>query len=238
MAATVKAALATLKSKIKDADLTNLNKALADADAKLREMSSTGYSLDPDTYYTLKDLMGFAESYDETTKISYQEEIDALTAQIIEATANLEFVFQIDLSGTNLVIDNDGFIYGFEEATMADDARELIKFVGAAELKIYETRNGFGTGTMIQFISTKTGEVLGTYTVIVFGDANGDAVIDAFDVAYITEVVNSGDEPDAIQLKVMDLFSDGYIDAMDVSIMISLANMDATLMQDGSMGTY
>ena len=91
---------------------------------------------------------------------------------------------------------------------------------------------------MIQFISTKDGSILGTYTVLVFGDANGDAVIDMFDVAYITEVVNSGDDPSPILLKVLDLFRDGYVDAMDVSIMISLANMDATLKQDGSMGTY
>lgn len=237
-ASNVVEALNTLKDNIKSADLTNLIDAKAAASARIAEMSATGYEIDAATTAVIYELVRQSEKYDENTKINEQPAIDALTAQIIEATANLEFMFTIDLTGTGLVIDEDGYIYGFEEGTMEADARELIKFVGAAELKIYETKNGFGTGTMIQFVSTKDGSILGTYTVLVFGDANGDAVIDMFDVAYITEVVNSGDDPSAILLKVLDLFQDGYVDAMDVSIMISLANMDATLKQDGSMGTY
>ncbi len=231
-------ALSILKANIKDADLTKLDAAKTAATERIEEMRATGYEIDSSTTAVLYELVRQSLNYDENTKINKQPEIDALTAQIIEATANLEFVFAIDLEGSGLVIDEDGYIYGFEEGTMEADARELIKFVGAAKLEIYETKNGFGTGTMIQFVSTKDGSILGTYTVLVFGDANGDAVIDMFDVAYITEVVNSGDDPSPILLKVLDLFKDGYVDAMDVSIMISLANMDATLMQDGSMGTY
>ncbi len=238
MAEDINNAIALLNAKIKSADLTALNDAVAAANAKISEMNATGYEIEPESYSNLRNEMRDVSKYDSTTKINEQENIDALTARIIEATANLEFVFCIDLEGTGLVIDEEGYIYGFEEGVMAEDARELIKFVGAAELKIYETKNGFGTGTMIQFVSTKDGSILGTYTVLVFGDANGDAVIDTFDVAYITELVNAGEDEDKLLLKVLDLFKDGYLDAMDVSIMISLANMDATLMQDGSMGTY
>lgn len=238
MAQNINYALDVLATKIKKADLTALNEAKAAASAKIAEMQATGYEINQDTFSTLYNIVTQATSlFNEDTKIDKQESIDAYTAQIIEATANLEYVFTIDLKGSGLVIDG-GYIYGFEEGVMAEDARELIKFVGPAELKIYETKNGFGTGTMIQFISTDDGSILGTYTVLVYGDANGDAVIDTFDVAYITEVVNSGDDPSVLELAVLDIFKDGYIDAMDVSIMISLANMDATLMQDGSMGTY
>ncbi len=238
MAEKIAIAISELDATLKKADLTELNKAKGEASAKISEMQATGYEIDLETYEALINAMRAAGEYNEETSIKSQDAIDEATAKIIEATANLEFVFTIDLKGTGIVIDESGYIYGFEEGTMAEDARELIKFVGPAELKIYETRNGFGTGTMMQFISTKDGSILGTYTVLVFGDANGDAVVDTYDVAYITEVVNSGEEPSALLLKVLDLFKDGYVDAMDVSIMISLANMDATLMQDGSMGTY
>ncbi len=238
MAQDINDALAVLKTKIKSADLTEFNNAKAAATVKISEMQATGYEINQDTLSSLLNIVrNTSTMFDENTKIDKQEIIDSYTAQIIEATENLEFVFTIDLEGSGLVIDG-GYIYGFEEGTMEADARELIKFVGPAELKIYETKNGFGTGTMIQFISTENGEILGTYTVLVFGDANGDAVVDTFDVAYIIEVVNSGEEPETIELAVLDLFKDGYVDAMDVSIMISLGNMDATLMQDGSMGTY
>ncbi len=238
MAGEIALAIEELGTTLKKADLTNLKDAMTAASVKLREMRETGYEIEGGSLSELNEALMIAGKYNEETDITEQGDIDALTATIIDATENLEFVFTIDLEGTGLVIDENGYIYGFEEGTMAEDARELIKFVGAAELKIYETRNGFGTGTMIQFISTKDGSILGTYTVLVFGDANGDAVIDTYDVGYITEIVNSGDDPEAITLKVLDLFKDGYVDAMDVSIMISLANMDATLMQDGSMGTY
>lgn len=238
MAGEIALAIEELGTTLKKADLTNLKDAMTAASVKLKEMRETGYEIEGGSLSELNEALMIAGKYNEETDITEQGDIDALTATIIDATENLEFVFTIDLEGTGLVIDENGYIYGFEEGTMAEDARELIKFVGAAELKIYETRNGFGTGTMIQFISTKDGSILGTYTVLVFGDANGDAVIDTYDVGYITEIVNSGDDPEAITLKVLDLFKDGYVDAMDVSIMISLANMDATLMQDGSMGTY
>lgn len=231
-------ALSILKANIKDADLTKLEKAKADSSARIAEMQATGYEIDQETMMVLYGFLTQSQQYNENTKINEQVAIDALTEQIIEATAKLDFVFTIDLEGTGLVIDEDGYIYGFEEGTMAADARELIKFVGAAELKIFETKNGFGTGTMIQFVSTKDGSILGTYTVLVFGDANGDAVIDMFDVAYLTELINSGDEPNEMILRVLDLFKDGYLDATDGTVIIGIANMDATLMQDGSMGTY
>ena len=230
-------ALEALKDTLKNADLTELRKALDAAQAKRAEMAATGYEIEQNSLMAFTDAVMEANGFNDETKITEQGAVDRVTANIIEATANLEYVFCIDLEGTGLVIDDEGYIFGFEEGTTSEDARELIKFVGAAELRIYETKNGFGTGTMIQFISTKTGDILGTYTVLVFGDANGDAVIDTFDVAYITELVNSGEEPPML-LKVLDLVQDGYLDALDVSIMIALANMDATLMQDGSMGTY
>lgn len=238
MAEQIALAISILETTLKKADLAALNDAMAAAEAKLAEMNATGYQIDAESLLALRAAVQEASAYNANTTIKEQGAVDATTAKIIEAAANLEFVFAIDLEGTDIVIDANGYIYGFEEGTMAEDARELVKFVGPAELKIYETRNGFGTGTMMQFVSTKDGSVLGTYTVVVFGDANGDAVIDTYDVAYITEVVNSGEDPDALLLKVLDLFKDGYVDAMDVAIMISLANMDATLKQDGSMGTY
>lgn len=240
MAQDVVYALDILKANIKSADLTNLDNAKNAASARITEMQATGYEIDNDTLSVLRGLTIQASIYNENTKIDKQEAIDALTAQIIEATANLEYVFTIDLTGTGLVIDEDGYIYGFEEGTTAEDAKELIKFVGAAEINIIETKNVFGTGTMIQFISTKTGKVIEghTYTVLVFGDANGDAVIDMFDVAYLTEIVNTSEEPDKTTLRVLDIDRDGYLDALDHTMLIQIANMEATLMQDGSMGTY
>ncbi len=239
MAEDINAAVAELRTKMKKADLDALLNAVDQANAKIDEMDATDYDIDIDTLLSLDTLLRRANDYNAETTIDNQKDVDTLTADIIEATENLEFVFTIILDGTGLVIDKDnGYIYGFEEGTTCAKAKDLIKFVGAAEIVIIESDNGFGTGAMIQFISTKDGSVIETYTVLVFGDANGDAVIDMFDVAYIVELVNEGDKPVDMLLRVLDITMDEYLDITDVTIMIGLANMDATLMQDGSMRTY
>lgn len=234
MAQDINDAIAELRTKMKKADLSELNNAVAQAMARFNEMSATGYEIDYNTVAPLDSLLVYAETFDASTTIDKQSAVDETAANIIEATANLEFVFTIILDGSGLVIE-DGYIYGFEEGSNSADAKELIRFVGAAEIKIIETKNGFGTGTIIQFISTKDGSVIKTYTVLVFGDANGDAVIDMFDVAYIVEIVNNSEKPSDMIRRVLDITNDGYLEIIDVTIMIGLANMDATLAQDGSM---
>lgn len=236
MADNITKAIDALKAKIKPADLTGLNNAVKAAKAKAVEMQATGYKIDAESANTLDVLLDYASKY-EGSSIDKQTEIDDLASRITEATANLEYVFTVDLSDTDLVIDGN-LIYGFEEGSMSSDAEQLIKFVGPAKMVITETRNGFGTGTVIQFISTKDNSVLCSYIVVVFGDANGDAVIDMFDVSYISEIVNTGSEPNSAVLKAIDFEGDGWIDSNDVTIMIGLANMDATIKQDGSMERY
>ncbi len=230
-------ALDTLATKMKDADLTALNAAVEDAKAKFNEMYATGYEIESTSYAKLRASLAEAEKYS-NSKINEQANIDALTAQIIADTANLEFVFQIITTEETAYIIEGKYIYGFEEGTMSEQAAEMIEFVGPAEIQFVETRNGFGTGTVIQFVSTKDGSVLDAYTVIVFGDANGDSVIDMFDVAYMCELISTFETPGDAVLKALDLCIDGAIDANDLTGLISLANMDATLKQDGTMQTY
>ena len=238
MGTNLNAALDVLATKIKPADLTALNAALTAARAKYSEMYSTGYEIDPASEAALtRSILEADEITSVQNDISKQAEIDALTAEIIENTANLQYVFRIITEDTNVIIEGE-YMYGFEEGTTSRQAAEMIKFVGPAEIKFVETRNGFGTGTVVQFISTKDGSILESYTVVVFGDANGDSVIDMFDVAYMCELISTFETPSDVVLKSLDLNLDGSIDAVDLTIITSLANMDATLMQDGTMGTY
>ena len=229
-------ALDVLETKMKDADLTALNDAVSAAKAKIAEMAATGYEVDLDSYNALSTALSKASQYEES-KIEDQEAINNLTAQIIEATANLNYVFKIITAGTDVIIDGE-YIYGFEEGTMSSQAAELITFVGPAEIQFIETRNGFGTGTVVQFISTQDGSVLEAYTVVIFGDANGDSVIDMYDVAYMCELISTFETPSDVVLKALDVVPDGYIEANDLTVLTSLANMDATLKQDGTMSTY
>ncbi len=237
MADDINEAIEELKNKMKKADLTALNKAKADAQAKYDEMYVSKYEIDQTTWRSLQNLIIKANNYyDENTTIDNQEEVDQITQQIIQATENLQFIFEIDFEETKLIIDEEnGYIYGFEEGAFAEDAIELIKFVGPAEIKIIETSGYFGTGTIIQFISTKDQSILASYTVLVFGDANGDAVVDMFDVAYTAQIVNFEQTPSEVDIKALDFDGSGTIDANELTTLISIANMECTIAQDGSM---
>ena len=78
-----------------------------------------------------------------------------------------------------------GYIYGVEpEAGETVDA--VFEVVGDGELEILANDAGSeaGTGTIVNVLDTN-GDVVETYCLIIFGDLNGDGVIDVYDAADI-----------------------------------------------------
>ncbi|MPN23592.1 hypothetical protein SDC9_170984 [bioreactor metagenome] len=78
-----------------------------------------------------------------------------------------------------------------------------------------------------------SGEIIKEYTVIIFGDVNGDGYVDLFDAGYVVSAANMEVELSGAILKAGDVNKDGVIDAYDVTSMISLANMETTISQTG-----
>ena len=230
MAQTVYAAVRYLDDKMLGADLTALDAAVAAANAKVVQMQATEYEIVPELLESLQELIDTTVHYD-GAYISAQGEIDQLTQDIIDATDALEFVFTIT-DDTTAIID-EGIVYGFEEGITAAEIDSMISFVGSATMEVVETANGLGTGSQIIY-KDADGNVIDEFTLVIFGDANGDGWIDMFDVSIISEIANSGAEVDDYLNEALDLNDDGFIDAYDIAIMISVANMDASISQDGN----
>lgn len=231
MATKLANAIRDLEDKMKDADLTALESAVSAANAKILEMSQTGNELDPTLLGTLYTYTNDAMLY-YGTKINVQDEIDELTANIIDATANLDYAFKIMTDESEAIFEGN-FIYGFYEGITPDEILDMITFIGVATVKVTPSDRGYGTGSVVTFFDAN-GEEIESYNVVIFGDADGDGWIDSFDVIFAMELSNYEIEGSDIIEKAVDLTGDGFVDTYDVSILISLANMEYELAQDGS----
>jgi len=118
------------------------------------------------------------------------------------------------MDGSSTVIDDETkTIYGLEEGVY--DLEGYVKYEGY-ELKYNSTAFGFGTGATVDLI--KEGEVVDTYTIIIFGDINGDGYVDAFDVPDVMAFVdyNSQYGEGSPQELAADVNGDGYVDELDL----------------------
>ena len=139
--------------------------------------------------------------------------------------------------GSTTVIDRDNMvIYGLE--LFLDEALidEYLAVEGDGYYTVTPVRNGcYGTGTVIEVYDRVTGEKLETFHIVVFGDLNGDARVNAVDSAIandeslmlttwsLKEVYENGALVENADYKVYMAMAadvngkDGRIDATDVS---------------------
>ncbi len=137
-------------------------------------------------------------------------------------------------AGMNTVIDwQNYFIYGFETAPVTLDG--LIAKSSAATLQMLPAQGMVnGTGTVINVIVD--GLVTETYTIVIYGDVNGDGVIDTADSDTIVDIGNYAlpqwdPVTDAAFIKACDLFRDGVIDENDCAVLTDVQNYALTLDQ-------
>ncbi len=132
--------------------------------------------------------------------------------------------------GTDTIVDKEkGLIYGLEEGLY--DLEGFVKYQGG-ELRYIESENGFGTGTVVNFIVN--GQVYESYTIIVFGDLSGDGVIDTFDTVLLAEISNFDreiEEGSAIAIAADIANNDGVADTYDLSKLYAVVNHDTTISQ-------
>lgn len=133
---------------------------------------------------------------------------------------------------SNAVVDKTKmFVYGFDTGMLSSaDIRKKVAASGAGSLKITQSEFGVGTGTKIGVVVDD--EVVKTYSVVIFGDVNGDAVIDNIDAGNtlsVASLVSSFD--DAAVIFAADINGDGVVDNIDSGKLLSVASLVETLNQ-------
>ncbi len=132
-----------------------------------------------------------------------------------------------EAADSTTVIDKElRFIYGLDIG-LAD----LEGYVEYATNVTYELSAGVGTGSLVT--TYRNGEEWENYTIIIFGDLNGDGVIDIYDASILAAIVN-GDmelEENSPIIFAADLNGDTAIDIYDLAILNAVVNGETEISQ-------
>ena len=140
-------------------------------------------------------------------------------------------------AGSGCVVDRDaGFIYGLEPGiTQALFESDYVKVLDGFTLEY--TPAAIGTGAVVNVALAEESTLIAeAYTLVIFGDTNGDSNINAIDADICSLVQNwmiEWDEySDAAYLKAGDINADGRVDSVDADIITLyenwLVNIDQT----------
>ena len=146
--------------------------------------------------------------------------------KILDAVELLDFgeikpEIEFNLSTTVIHEPKTGYIYGLNEG-YASISDYITVTEGTGTTEFVPTALGNGTGSVLN-VYTLSGELYKTYTVIIFGDVNGDCIADGHD-AVITDCIanNFGEYSDCIKYAA-DVDFDGTVDQSDVQLIAGYA---------------
>ena len=133
---------------------------------------------------------------------------------------------------SKVVIDKDNMlVYGFNTGmTSTAEFAQKVMASGAGSLKITSSEYGFGTGTKIDVMLDD--EIIKTYTVVIFGDVNGDAIIDGNDALDVLAAAGSVKVyDDSAVIKAAEVTGDSAVDGGDALLILSVAGSGAIIDQ-------
>ncbi len=131
---------------------------------------------------------------------------------------------------TNTVIDrNSKVIYGLE--TNITDINDFVDCSGV-DVSIVPTNRGLGTGTTINILSN--GVIAETYSVVVFGDVDGDSICDGTDAVTVSCLASgmlTRTDVDETVWTAADCNHDGVVNSEDVDLLRNAGIMIDEILQ-------
>ena len=194
------------------------------------------------TYKNFDEVMALINAYrEETVKnnmsltIDRQSEVDEMTSTLQGYIDSLELedaksVFEAK-EGSTMVIKG-GYIYGLK--INMTKAVFQSSFVTYENVKLsYSGNSGrfLGTGTKITVTSTITNEVIGTYTIVIYGDINGDGQINSSDTMLLSSAIQKSLVLSAAAKKAGCLVSRSAPASVDFIALNSVVKKQATINQ-------
>ena len=233
------------------ADYTQLDAYIEEAEA----IDTSLYT--PETVEILENVLAAAKDIDRELTYDLQGEVDEVADLLRKAIDNLKEIEVVVPSepvvsvvdGSTAIIDADYamnnlgletvLVYGLAEYLY--DASEYITVEnGTIEYTYVEGFDGqLGTGTVITAYDND-GNVFAEYTVVIFGDYNGDGIVDTEDTGYFGSIANFEifDYFEMAHLfAAADVNGDLTVDAMDDYDVNTVANYEAYIDQTVTEGT-
>lgn len=167
------------------------------------------------------------KAYDRLNSNKEKAKVDAACDKLQAALNNFVSSVTLDKNDSgvvNQVTQDVRYIQGIVPGTVttADAILNNVKASNpAAKLAVTPSKsNGFGTGATVK-VSVDGIGVLSTYYVVVYGDVNGDGVVDAFDAFAVDKNVNSLAALDGVYAKAADADASGAITVADLTPIMS-----------------
>ena len=142
----------------------------------------------------------------------------------------------VSISGSGAVITEDNLVYGLAAGLDSIDGYVAASANGC-EVKVTKSGDKIGTGTLVEIY--KDGYLVDAYTVVIFGDVDGDGWYDAQD-AFIVSLIANGlltrEQTGEAKYLAADCNHDGEINASDVEILqnagLLLSDVDQSKSQE------
>jgi len=224
-------------------DLTTDSEEVVEESTVLTQ--SKTYACEAGENYTLLNVTSYGEDFELTTEnLLY---IDVRTADA-EGKVDITFIpksenpdsktlligdfgggTEVKLIGKTVIDKENGVIYGLPTGLSAENLES--DYINASDKVTLEYDNDvIGTGTSVRVIDNETGEMLEEYTIVIYGDYNGDGIADAEDTTYFASISNF-EEMEYYEKTYLfmaaDINCDGAVDAMDEEDMYAVANFEA-----------
>ncbi|MBQ8574642.1 MAG: hypothetical protein IJ447_01160 [Clostridia bacterium] len=176
----------TNELELKSANYTELQKILDLLDNSASEIYTN-------TYTNFNEVMSLITTYREETvsqnmslTIDKQAQVDEMTATLQGYIDMLEpeAVEKFEAIGTTVFKTQSGvnYIYGLQEKlTKAKFQNTYVEYENVTLEYSLTTTRWLGTGSTVTVKSAKTGEVIATYVIVIYGDVDGNAIIEATD---------------------------------------------------------
>jgi len=170
-----------------------------------------------------KVICEHGESYEEIIPVlghTYQDSVCTKCGATLNISIPDDSVIVLDkeknlMSGLGQALDKDVFL----KALIIPD-----------EVNVTISADIIGTGTKIKVIDKATSEVIEEYTIVIFGDYNGDGLADSEDTTYFASISNF-EIFDYFEYEYLymaaDINGDGSVDSMDEEDMNAVANFEA-----------
>ena len=210
------------KLTLKAADYSKVEEAIARFDAVDKFL----YTED-----SLANVQNAINSVQKDLDINSQETVDAFADAINLAIDNLVLTEETKIEAIEnvgaTVNAEDKFIYGVDEGLT--DIEAYVRVINGT-IECTETENGLGTGAAIDVLNDE-GEIVDSYTLVVFGDVNGDGLVDGQDSLLIWMIIWSGDDADKAIMLAADANKDGVVNETDVELVEQVGALNATIEQ-------
>ena len=138
------------------------------------------------------------------------------------------------VNSTAVVDDTCDCIYGLKTGVTQQEICDRYLSSDGGTLSFTTTTGSIGTGTVVEVRSSSDETVvLASYTIIIFGDNNGDGVVDAIDQVLMKSHMSGGNALDTATPNgyAVDFNGDGTINSIDMATMKSYIAGSKTINQ-------